>query len=138
MALLTAQFRSNALAQDTSITVILPDTTPADDIPTLYLLHGMHSDFTGWERKTNIERYAIDRKIAVVMPDGGNSFYHDMKYGKNYFTYVTEELIAYTRRFFRLSHKREKTFICGLSMGGYGAFYLCLRRPDLYAGCASL
>lgn len=138
MALFSAVYRSAALSHDTGINIILPDNCPTEDIPTVYLLHGMHGDHTSWCRKTSIERYAQERGIAVVMPDGENSFYQDMKYGKKHFTYVADELVDYTRRVFRLSRKREKTFICGLSMGGYGAFLLALRRPEQYAACASL
>ena len=138
MALITVTFRSTALQHDTAANIIIPDNAPADNIPTLYLLHGMHGDHTGWCRKTNIERYANDRGLAVVMPDGENGFYTDMKYGKKHFTYVADELVDYTRRLFRLSTEREKTFICGLSMGGYGAFQIALRRPAQYAACASL
>ena len=138
MALFNIQYRSPALNKTTGITVVIPENAPPEDIPTLYLLHGMHGNHTDWERKTSIERYAQDRKIAVVMPDGENSFYHDMKYGEAYFTYVADELVAYTRKIFRLSHKREKTFIAGLSMGGYGAFRIALMRPNRYAAAASL
>lgn len=138
MACLTVNFRSYALNHDTQITVILPENGPADDIPTLYLLHGMHGNNTSWVRKSNIERFAQEHKLAVVMPEGENSFYADMKYGKNYFTYVADELVAFTRRMFRLSDKREKTFIAGLSMGGYGALKIALRRPEVFAGAASL
>ena len=138
MAFITATFRSAALNHDTTINVVLPESAPIDDIPTLSLLHGMQGDHTGWCRQPNIERYANDCKIAVIMPDGENGFYTDMKYGKKHFTYVADELVAYTRRVFRLSTKREKTFISGLSMGGYGAFQIALRRPEQYAACASL
>ena len=138
MALFTIQYRSPALNKTTSINVVIPENAPAEDIPTLYLLHGMHGNHSDWERKTSIERYAQDRNIAVVMPDGENSFYHDMKYGEAYFTYIADELVAYTRKIFRLSHKREKTFIAGLSMGGYGAFRIALMRPHQYAAAASL
>lgn len=138
MALFTATFRSASLSHDTAVNIIIPEAAPAEDIPTLYLLHGMHGNYSAWCRKTGIERYAAARNIAVVMPDGENSFYEDMKYGKKYFTYVADELVDYTRRIFRLSTKREKTFICGLSMGGYGSFKLALRRPEQYAACASL
>lgn len=138
MALFQVNFYSKALAQNTSFNVILPESCPRSDIPTVYLLHGMFGDHTDWCRRTGIERYADKRRVAVVMPDGENSFYADMKYGKKYFTYVSEELVAYTRRVFRLSRKREKTFVCGLSMGGYGAFLLALRKPEQYGACASL
>lgn len=138
MAFINVTFRSHALNIDTPFSVILPENCEREDIPTLYLLHGMYGNHSSWERKTAVERYANKRRIAVVMPDGENGFYQDMKYGKNYFAYVSEELVDYTRRIFRLSVKRENTFICGLSMGGYGAFNLALRRPDQYAAAASL
>lgn len=138
MALLEASFRSNSLNIDTCINIILPENCPKEDIPTLYLLHGMHGSHTSWVRRTRIEQYAYDRKIAVVMPDGENSYYTDMKYGKNFYSYIADELVDYTRRIFRLSRKRERTFICGLSMGGYGAVRTALKKPGQYAAAASL
>ncbi len=138
MALFHGVFRSAALNQDTCFNIIIPQDCPKEEIKTVYLLHGMHGDHTGWCRKTAIERYAQDRRIAIVMPDGENGFYTDMKYGKKHYTYVAEELVDYTRRIFRLSEKRENTFICGLSMGGYGALRLALMKPEQYGAAASL
>ncbi len=138
MALLTVCFRAAALAHDTAVNIILPEGCPDEDIPTVFLLHGMSGDHSSWVRKTCIERYAAERRLAIVMPEGENSFYADMKYGKNFYTYVSEELVDYVRRILRLSRKRERTFICGLSMGGYGAFKLALRKPEQYAAAASL
>lgn len=138
MALFEASFRSKALNMGTNVNIILPDGGPTEDIPTLYLLHGMHGTYSSWLRKSNIERYAADYNIAVVMPSGENSFYTDMKYGAKYFTYTAEELVDFTRRVFRLSVKREKTFIAGLSMGGYGALRIALKKPEQYAAAASL
>lgn len=136
MALFQVAFRSNALKVDTYFNVILPESCPEQDIPTLYLLHGMYAGHTYWVRKTCIEQYANERGIAIIMPDGENSFYTDMKHGKRFFTYLADELVDYTRRVFKLSHKREKTFICGLSMGGYGAVRTALKRPEQYAAAS--
>lgn len=138
MALIQATFRSGSLNMDTCFDIILPESCPEEDITTLYLLHGMHGNHSHWVRKTCIEQYANDRKIAVIMPDGENSFYTDMKYGKRFYTFIADELVDYTRRILKLSRKREKTFICGLSMGGYGAVRTALKKPDQYAAAASL
>ncbi len=138
MALLKATFRSSSLNMDTCFNVILPESCSEEDIPTLYLLHGMHGNHSHWVRKSRIEQYANDRKIAVIMPDGENSYYTDMKYGKDFYTYLADELVDYTRRIFKISRKREKTFICGLSMGGYGAVRTALKKPEQYAAAASL
>lgn len=138
MAILEVSFRAQSLNMDTYFNVILPQNGPEEDIPTLYLLHGMHGNHSHWLNKSCIEQYANERKLAVIMPDGENSYYTDMKYGKNFYTYVADELVDYTRRIFKISRKREKTFICGLSMGGYGALHTALKKPEQYAAAASL
>lgn len=138
MSVCELTFRSKALDYDTPVTVILPNNGPFEDIPTLYLLHGMHGNHSSWLRRTSIERYAEAHHCAVVCPDGAVWFYTDMAFGANHFSYVADELVEYTRRVFRLSHDREKTFIAGLSMGGYGAVKIALRRPETFAAAASL
>ena len=138
MALFHVTFRSKCLNHDTSINVVIPEACDQEKIPVLWLLHGMHGDHTGWCRKTSIERYANDYKIAVVCPDGENSYYTNMVYGKRYFDYVSDELVKFVRKTFRFSDKREDNFICGLSMGGYGALHTALMRPDQYSAAASL
>jgi S-formylglutathione hydrolase FrmB len=40
--------------------------------------------------------------------------------------------------FFRVSTRREDTFVAGLSMGGYGALKWALRQPERFAAAASL
>ena len=136
MALIKVNFRSKVLLEETALNIILPEGCAEEDIPTVYLLHGMHGDHTLWCRKTNIERYAAERRMAIVMPDGENGFYTDMKYGKKHYSYVSEELVDY--RVFRLSRRRERTFVAGLSMGGYGAFRIALTKPEVYSAAVSL
>ena len=63
------------------------------------------------------------------MPSGENSYYLDIKSGKNYETYITKELPAIILYMFPVSKKRENTFIAGLSMGGTGAFVLAFPLP---------
>lgn len=139
MAHIHADIFSSALGQCAALEVILPQGSGKETYPVLYLLHGLSDDQSCWLRRTSIERYAEERGIAVVMPDADVSFYTDMKYGKNYWTYVSEELPAICRDLFpRISQKREDTFAAGLSMGGYGAFKLGLRNPQRFAAVASL
>ncbi len=108
------------------------------DLPVLYLLHGTFGDEGDWERFSRIEDYARNYKLIVVMPQGENSSYRDMPSGQNYATYITKELPAMIEWMFPASKKREKRFICGLSMGGSGAYKLGLGNPDLYGYVASL
>ena len=143
MSLIQMRFFSEELNMFTQANIILP--LPRDpraelrDLPVLYLLHGMGDDCTAWLRKTAIERYALQHGLAVVMPDGGLSCWEDMVHGGRYRSYITKELPNIIRENFPVSIDREKTFIAGCSMGGFGALKLGLSRPESYAaiGCFS-
>lgn len=148
MAFCELRFHSDSLGRAVSVNVILPEnastligmnTGAGESYKTLYLLHGLSDDHTIWERRTSIERYATELGIAVVMPNGGRSWYTDMANGAKYFTFITDELPRACRSFFRgMSDRREDNFIAGLSMGGYGAIKAALTYPERYAGCVSL
>ncbi|MCL7460361.1 alpha/beta hydrolase family protein [Micromonospora echinofusca] len=148
MALTRVDFYSEVLGLSTSMTVILPQRTTTQigmsgsagqgDPPVLYLLHGLSDDDTIWLRRTSIERYVAPLGLAVVMPQVGRSFYADEEHGNRYWTFLTEELPRLCHGFFRLSARREDTFVAGLSMGGYGALKWALREPGRFAAAASL
>src|SRR6185503_5333299 len=89
-------------------------------------------------RRTSIERHVAELGLAVVMPAAHRSFYTDEYYGRPYWTFLTVELPRVAGSFFRLSPRREDTFVAGLSMGGYGAFKWALRQPWRFAAAASL
>lgn len=145
MALIQTTFMSYCLGKQTSVTVVLPISLTAglkcgrkEKFQTLYLLHGMSDDNSNWLRYTTIEKMAEENKIAVVMPNADLSFYTDMAYGSNYYSYISNELPNVMRAMFPLSDKKEDNFIAGLSMGGYGAFKIAMKNPDNYEAAASL
>lgn len=151
MAVIQMNFLSRNLMMDTNVTVIIPTLTGGDNekpleevyrkdvkFPTLYLLHGYLGDNTNWLRYTSIERYANEKRLAVVMPSAYNSFYTDIPYGFRCWSYISEELPLVMRTLFPLSEKREENFVAGLSMGGYGAMKWALRRPEFFSAAASL
>jgi putative tributyrin esterase len=148
VALVTCHFFSEALQVSTAMTVLLPQATHGqigltgvaseEPPPVLYLLHGLSDDETIWTRRTSIERYAAERGLAVVMPRAGRSFYSDERHGAAYWTFLSEELPRVVGAFFRVSQRRQDTFVAGLSMGGYGALKWALRHPDRFAAAASL
>ena len=148
MAFLQCSFHSDVLGKACNMNVLLPqkvttqigmtsaDSRPA--LPVLYLLHGLSDDHSIWMRRTSIERYAASYPLAIVMPDGGRSFYTDMKYGARYWTFLSEELPEIVCSLFPVSRRREDTFAAGLSMGGYGALKLGLRCPEKFAAVAGM
>lgn len=141
MTLFQTTLRSRNLEMSTGVNILLPDNyddMPKDGYPVLYLLHGMSDDRTTWLRNTRIEKYAEQRKIAVVMPEAQCSFYTDMEYGLKYYSYIAEELPEFICKTFPVSRKREDNFIAGLSMGGFGALKIGLRRFENFCGIAAL
>ncbi|WP_433223840.1 alpha/beta hydrolase [Dactylosporangium sp. CS-047395] len=136
MARIRCDFSSDALGVATSMTALLPDSTTP--LPVLYLLHGLSDDDTAWTRFTSLERYAAELGLAIVMPQVERSFYTDEVWGRPYWTFVAEELPRKARGLFHITDDPAKTFVAGLSMGGYGAFKLALRHPDRFGAAASL
>lgn len=137
MAHLHCDIKSDVMGMYTSLEVILPDYGRMKDVPVIYLLHGLSGNCSDWNRFTAVERYAAPKGVAVIMPEVQRSFYADMALGIDYFSYVREELPQICSRLFGLSLRREKNYIMGLSMGGYGALKCMLRKPEYFAGCAA-
>jgi putative tributyrin esterase len=145
MALLQVNFNSATLHRKVPMQVILPSDAEIGSggpFKTLYLLHGLFDNCLAWTSNTRIERWAMERNLAVVMPSAENSFYVDMPYGSSCFgdfgAYVGQELVVMTRKMFRLSLKRVDTFIAGLSMGGFGALRNGLKYDDTFGYIACL
>lgn len=149
MAFIQCGFHSDALGKACSMNVLIPQRAVTQiglennaegrkDYPVVYLLHGLSDDHSIWMRRTSIERYAAAYQAVIVMPTVDRGFYTDMASGYNYWSFISEELPAIVADLFPVSTKREDTFAAGLSMGGYGALKLALRRPDRFAAAVSL
>ena len=142
MALIHLDHLPETVKVHSPLNVIIPDPGTMNGIPVrerkiLYLLHGLSDDASAWQRYSAIETYAKKYGIVVVMPSVGRSFYLDMPNGQKYFTYIIEELPQYLNDVFGIKHNREKTFIAGLSMGGYGAIKAALLHPECFFAAGS-
>jgi len=147
MALLHVSYMSQALWRVVPLQVILPadkaDTQgnllPLKPYKTLYLLNGLHGCEEDWIVNTRIRSWAEQHNLCVVMPAGENSFYVDKVDSHNcYCEFIGSELVEMTRRMFPLSHKREDTFIGGLSMGGFGAILAGLKYHETFGAIVGL
>jgi len=106
----------------------------------LYLLHGLGADADIW-RWYDIETLAAPRRLMVVMPDGGASYYVNDPRAAGLGRWedaMVRDLRGAVDRMFRTLPEREGRAIAGISMGGYGAAMLALRYPDLFAAAAVL
>lgn len=139
MAVFHGSIYSKLMEMDTGLTVFLPDCpkNPQREYPVLYLLHGLEDNHDCWLQRTQIERYAAAHDLIVIMPEVQRSYYTDMTYGLPYFTYISEELPSICQGMFPITKDPHKTYIAGLSMGGYGALKCAFRHPEKYGACAS-
>lgn len=144
MAFLQFRFYSESLQRNVSAAAVLPTDSQiceATDEPckTLYLLHGRGGNCLDWVTGTRIQRWAEGKRLCVVMPSGENSYYVDRPGTSQYYgRFIGEEIVSVTRKMFRLSEKREDTFLAGLSMGGYGAVRNGLKYHETFGCLAGL
>jgi S-formylglutathione hydrolase FrmB len=138
--------RTDALAGDTKVRVLLPDgydPAAARRYPVLYLLHGCCDDFRSWSDKGAVEAITAGQPLVVVMPDGGRAGFYSDWFNNGAFgpprweTYHLGRLIPWVERSFRVLAAREGRAIAGLSMGGFGTMSYAARHPDLFVAAAS-
>ncbi len=151
MSYLQFNFESEYLEGNTAISVILPDKkrgiTPQEfyrgdkKYKVLWLLHGTYGDHSDWIRKSNIELYACERDLIVVMPSALNSNYANwpnFSIGYNMYDFFFDELMPLIYGWFPASDKREDNYIAGLSMGGRGTCVYAFSHPEKFAAAAVL
>ena len=116
-----------------------PAGNHAEPLPWLLLLHGYGAGRRQWLDDGQLPAL-LDRLIAsgelpplaVVMPDGGTSFYlGDTE------KYLIEELLPAAASWGLSSEPRQR-IISGMSMGGFGSFYLSYRHPQAFAAALPL
>jgi len=135
MSLLHLQYFSQALSKQSALYATVPDGE--GPFPVVYLLHGLSDDYTIWQRRTSIERYAEDAGVMVVMLDGARSFYCDMKGSPgNYEQHILESVRVIDRLLPTIPTAQGRA-IGGLSMGGYGCMKLGLKYPELFGSVAA-
>lgn len=142
MSLINASVFSKVLQTTVGVNIITPYSSLLDKSKgepcVLYLLHGLFGSQYAWLTASNIARYAKEHNIVIVMPDLNNTFYVNSSAHIKYLDFTAYELIEYIESTFRVSDKREDNFICGISMGGYGAYRIAFERCDKFSAAISL
>ena len=135
--ILRGYYRSDTLHTTENIQFIIPDGG-AGPYRVVYLLHGLHGNQGTWIDDTMLPYYSREYNAVFVIPEAGRSFYCDQKYGRKYFSFISEELPRISRTIFNISTRWEDTAVMGCSMGGYGALKLALSKPDQFGFCGSI
>lgn len=111
----------------------------AEPLPVVYLLHGWSGNYSSWlVDAPHLAQKADELRMVLVMPDGGyDSWWLDSAVdpGVRYATFLSEELPFFIESNFNVVKNKAGRAIAGLSMGGHGALFNALKRPDVF-GCA--
>ena len=109
--------------------------------PYVILFHGSLDDHTEWTEKLHVDA-VLDKGIAagtlapmiVVMPEGGAiANGHEYRAGKSYESVILDEIVPRVEAEFATFGTREGREIGGISRGGFWAFSIAFRHPDLFA-----
>jgi S-formylglutathione hydrolase FrmB len=141
------------------VNVLVPrdySSTASAPYSVLYLLHGHGGAADDWWRKADanripLERIVGNRRLIVVMPDGGYDGWYSDWYGIDvdghngsdpnkapaWETFHIDELIPFIDRHYRSGADRTHRLIAGLSMGGFGAMSYAARHARLFAAAGS-
>lgn len=120
--------------------------------PVIYFLSGftgmgrMHFNFDPWAESIDAR---LDRLISAgamppaicVLPDcftrlGGSQYVNSSATGR-YEDYVVAELVPFVDSKLRTNPGRDHRGVTGKSSGGYGAFRLAMRHPDVFGALGS-
>lgn len=125
---------SNVLKMSMDCRLLLPDNiSEGEQLKVLWLCHGGNGDENEWLYSSGVAELSDGEHMAIVMVNANDSCFVDMPNGKDYGTYIGEELFDILHQMFQcLSDKREDNFISGLSNGGYGCFWLGLTFAERF------
>lgn len=138
---------SAALCELRDLYVYLPPCyDPSKRYPIVIYLHTFREDEVGGLRET-IE--LLDRAIAcgtlppmiVAVPDGSvhghptmlvaGSFFVNSKAGR-FQDYIVQDVWGFLVEHYPIRPEREAHVLLGASMGGYGAFNIAMKHPDMF------
>jgi enterochelin esterase-like enzyme len=108
--------------------------------PVVYYLHGQAEsalDFMVNYEKAFLSDFENGAKEFILVGVNGTSnqggaFYVNSPVSGYYEDYVVDELVSYIDENYRTIANRDSRGICGFSMGGFGAYNLAFRHPDVY------
>lgn len=149
------KFESQALAKnkikestEKEVYVYLPPSYYDSDknYPVVYYLHGYmeYSNIFVFNNKSKLDDAFKNgaKEFVLVGVNGmnklGGSFYTNSPVTGNWEDYVAHEVVAYVDSNFRTIKDRGSRGICGFSMGGYGAYNLALKHPDVFGSLLTM
>jgi len=128
------------------ISFYLPDSEKKD-LPLVILLHGVYGSSWSWAysggahitTQEMIDKGLIPEVILAMPSDGlhgdGTGY---VNHGKRDFEkWIVEDVVAATKVLTKQFSKKSKVYICGLSMGGFGAIRLGAKHNEFFSGISA-
>jgi len=111
--------------------------------PLVIFLHGLFNDERDWEGR-GIQAKVDELRAAgtigdfvVAIPFGASSFYLNGKDGTRYEDAIVKDFIPFVDGKYRTTGKASQRAIAGISMGGFGAFVIAFKHPELFTAVAA-
>ena len=133
---------SAALSGKVHVRVLLPagyDSHPHARYPVVYFLHGLPASSAAYRGNDwLLDALQSAGRAILVMPQGARDSDTDAEYldwgaGRNWSTYVAEEIPRWVDAHFRTLRSRSGRAIVGLSAGGYGATIVGLHHRGTFS-----
>ena len=137
----TIRIESAAIGGLMTVAVLLPVEYDASTarFPVVYLLHGGTQNHTAFPARAWFSREVPDRHVIVVMPYL-QPFVFQARGDRPALVeeFLGRELPAYIDSQYRTVNDRRARAIVGISMGGYGATLLGVKRPDIFGAVGAI
>jgi S-formylglutathione hydrolase FrmB len=138
--------KSAALHRRADVAVFVPPGYEGEALPRVILMHGVYGSHWAWTLKGGAHRVLMELMNAEEIPpmllampsdglwgDGSGYLAHR---GADYARWIVEEVPAIAQ-IINPAGAQAKRFICGLSMGGYGALRLGAVHAGKFAGISA-
>jgi S-formylglutathione hydrolase FrmB len=132
---------SPSMSREIKVVIVLPpeyDANPAKTYPVLYGLHGRGAPYTVWSDMSPLRRAMKTQPMILASFDCDQAGWYidaSKKPESQFRTFFFDEFMPYVETAYRASGVRG---ITGFSMGGYGALYYMVEKPDLFASISAL
>lgn len=118
-----------------------------ENVPIIVLLHGVYGSHWVWQSLGKADDVYREqraqglREFVLVMPsDGGvaeGTAYMPLTNGENYERWIVEDVNAATKEVVANVTDKSPVYLCGLSMGGFGALRLGCKYADKIAAVSA-
>jgi putative tributyrin esterase len=137
MPIETVDFSSQALRSRACMNVAIPEGS-GDKIPAVYFHHGTGDTFQTAASRVDMQSFADEANVAVIMPDAAESWYcNDPRTNERWQDHMVFEVVEEAEKKFPIIADRDSRIQTGFSMGGYGAMLLAMKFPDRFAAAIS-